>query len=103
VLQDIHWSGGMVGYFPTYMLGNLYSAQMLATIKKALPGLEQDFEQGNFTPLLKWLREKVHRWGLVHEAPALIKKITGEGLNPRPWLEYIKSKFGEVYQVKLDE
>ncbi len=102
VLQDIHWSGGMVGYFPTYMLGNLYAAQLFETAKQEIPALEKDFEKGNFKTLLSWLREKVHRFGLIEEAPKLIKRVTGQEPSSKPWLEYIKSKFGQIYNLSFN-
>jgi len=101
VLQDIHWSGGMVGYFPTYMLGNLYAAQLYQAAQKDLPNLEQEFEKGRFGTLLSWLRERVHRFGLVEEAPKLIQRITGQEPSSRPWLEYIKTKFGQIYNLNF--
>ena len=102
VLQDIHWSGGMVGYFPTYMLGNLYAAQLFEAARKDVPALEKDFESGNFRSLLGWLREKVHRFGLVEEAPRLIQKVTGQEPSSKPWLEYIKNKFGQIYNITFN-
>jgi len=102
VLQDIHWSGGMVGYFPTYMLGNLYAAQLYEAAKKDIPTLDQEFEKGNFRVLLNWLREKVHRFGLVEEAPKLIQRVTGQAPSSRPWLTYIRDKFGQIYNVSLN-
>lgn len=101
VLQDIHWSGGMVGYFPTYMLGNLYSAQLFAAARIEIPQLENQIANGSFQPFLGWLREKVHRFGLIQEAPKLIQVVTGQAPSSRPWLEYIKDKFGKIYDVSL--
>jgi carboxypeptidase Taq len=99
VLQDVHWSQGYLGYFPTYMLGNLYAAQLLATAKREIKNLEEEIVKGNLNILLEWLRSKVHRFGLIREAPSLLKEVTGKGPTPEPWLEYVKEKFGNIYRV----
>ncbi|MBI1390363.1 MAG: carboxypeptidase M32 [bacterium] len=100
-LQDIHWSHGSMGYFPTYALGNLYAAQMFERIEKDVPLLWTGVERGDFSPLLNWLREHVHRVGRRMTAPELIQSITGKPLSPEPYLNYLKSKFGGLYQVSL--
>ena len=99
VLQDVHWSSGYFGYFPTYMLGNLYAAQLFATAKKGIMELEEEIAKGNLGSLLAWLRAKVHRFGLVREAPELLRELTGEGPSSKPWLEYIKDKFSRIYGI----
>ena len=81
VLQDIHWSHGSIGYFPTYSLGSFYAAQFFATAKKEVKSLENKIENGNLLPLLEWLREKIHRHGKYYSAEELCKKVTGEKLN----------------------
>ncbi|MEM2917499.1 MAG: carboxypeptidase M32 [Candidatus Bathyarchaeia archaeon] len=97
VLQDVHWSMGYIGYFPSYMLGNLYAAQLFATAKQEIKDLEEKIAQGKFNILLTWLRNKVHRFGLIYEAPQLLKEVTGQGPTSKPWLEYIKEKFTKIY------
>ncbi|MBN1858657.1 carboxypeptidase M32 [Candidatus Bipolaricaulota bacterium] len=97
VLQDVHWSGGMFGYFPSYMLGNLYSAQLLATIKREIPDLDARIESGDTKALLDWTREKIHRYGQIHEPKDLILKVTGESLSPSYFLDYIEAKFFPIY------
>jgi len=99
VLQDVHWSLGYIGYFPTYMLGNLYAAQLFATAKQEITNLEDEIAKGNLKILLEWLRSKVHRFGLVREAPELLREVTGENPTPKPWLEYVKEKFNKIYCV----
>jgi carboxypeptidase Taq len=84
------------------MLGNLYAAQLYEAAKKDIPTLDQEFEKGNFRVLLNWLREKVHRFGLVEEAPKLIQRVTGQAPSSRPWLTYIRDKFGQIYNVSLN-
>ncbi len=99
VLQDVHWSQGSFGYFPSYMLGNLYAAQMLATIRKALPNLDATIQKGDLRPLLGWLRENVHQVGAMYEPQELMKRITGEELNSSYFVRYVKEKYGAIYGI----
>jgi carboxypeptidase Taq len=97
VLQDVHWSSGLIGYFPTYTLGNLVSVQLWEAIQRDVPGLEGLIEQGEFTSLLEWLRERVHRHGTKFEPQELIQRATGSKIDPQPYIRYLKAKFGEIY------
>ena len=97
VLQDIHWSGGMIGYFPTYALGNLVAAQLWGKINEDIPDLESRIEMGEFGALLDWLRENVHRHGSKFEPVELLTKVTGSGLTAKPYLRYLREKFGDIY------
>jgi carboxypeptidase Taq len=99
VLQDVHWSGGMIGYFPTYALGNLIAAQLWAKIEEDIPDLEGRIERGQFSDLLGWLRENVHRHGAKFEPVELLTRITGAGLTAQPYLRYLRGKFGEIYRL----
>jgi carboxypeptidase Taq len=96
-LQDIHWSMGLVGYFPTYTLGNLYAAQLWETIRTEIPGLEDGFRRGEFAVLLEWLREKIHRHGRRFRAPELLERVTGRPPGPEPLLGYLQGKFRPLY------
>ncbi|MFM1847357.1 MAG: hypothetical protein RL417_831 [Pseudomonadota bacterium] len=93
VLQDVHWYGGMIGYFPTYALGNLYGALMLGAMREALPDLDRAVEQGDFSPIYNWLRANVHRHGMRYRGVELIKRISGAELSAEPFIQYIKAKF----------
>jgi carboxypeptidase Taq len=97
VLQDIHWSGGMIGYFPTYALGNLIAAQLWQKTEQDIPNLRSKIEQGEFGVLLGWLRENIHRYGAKYEPVELLNRVTGTGLTAKPYLEYLHSKFEEIY------
>ncbi len=99
VLQDVHWSGGAFGYFPSYHIGNLYGAQIYNDALKKHPTLLQDFEDGNFSNLLAYLRENIHQHGKIYHAKDLIKKITGEDLNPDYFIEYVEKKFYPIYGI----
>ncbi len=97
VLQDVHWSGGMFGYFPSYTLGNLYAAQIADAAERAIPGLWAKVEAGEFAPIRGWLWEEVHRHGRVFLPEDLVRRVTGSGLGAEPFLHYIRRKYGEVY------
>jgi carboxypeptidase Taq len=96
-LQDVHWSGGMIGYFPTYTLGNLYAAQLWEAASTALAGLESDLARGRFEGLLHWLRENVHRHGRRWPAPELCRRVTGHAPAHEPLVRYLEDKLGPIY------
>jgi carboxypeptidase Taq len=98
-MQDIHWSFGGFGYFPTYALGNLVSVQLWECILRDIPDLEKKIAAGNFSELLSWLRENVHKHGHKFEPQDLIQKITGSKIDPNPYIRYLKQKFGEIYNL----
>jgi len=98
VLQDIHWALGAIGYFPTYALGTLMAAQLFQQIERDLPEITAHIASGNFVPLLKWLRTHIHRWGRRRTAQALLRGATGTELDPAPFLRYIHTKYGALYQ-----
>lgn len=98
VLQDIHWSMGLMGYFPTYALGNLYAAQLLAAARRALPDLDERIGRGDLRTLLDWLRANVHAHGMTYRAPDLIREVTGEAPNPDYFMQYLEAKYAEIYQ-----
>jgi carboxypeptidase Taq len=97
VLQDVHWSMGAFGYFPTYTLGNLYAAQFYAAMRRQQPGVEAEIEKGNLKPVRSWLADNIHVHGAVYPAGELCRRVTGEKLNPGFFLEYLEKKFGEIY------
>ena len=98
-LQDIHWSGGAVGYFPTYTLGNLYAAQFFETARADLGDLDGMIAAGNFTALLAWLREKIHRHSKRYTARRLVRAVTGRDLSAEPLLRHLRAKAAELYGV----
>ncbi len=98
-LQDVHWSAGYIGYFPTYALGNLYSAQFFAQAKKELGDLDEQFARGEFANLRKWLKEKIHRQGQRYRAEKLVEVVTGKPLSHRPQMDYLKTKYGQLYGI----
>ena len=101
-LQDIHWSMGALGYFPTYTMGNLYSAQLFEAARDALGGaeaLDAQFAQGTFAPLLDWLRTHVHAPGRSLTSEALCEKVTGKPLSAEPLLRHLEGKLLPLYGV----
>ncbi len=96
-LQDIHWSGGLVGYFPTYALGNMYAAQFYETVRAELGDLDAMFAKGQFKPLKTWLNEKIHVHGKRYPAARLVEVVTGKPLTSAPLVQHLRTKFGALY------
>jgi carboxypeptidase Taq len=99
VLQDVHWSMGAFGYFPTYTLGNLYAVQFYEQAKLEIPHLEDEIAAGQLMVLRRWLEQKIHRWGRMFTPDHLTRRVTGTGLSPDPFLAYVEKKYGELYQL----
>ena len=97
VLQDIHWSYGSIGYFSTYALGNLVSAQLWEKINKDIKGLDDQIRKGKFDSLLGWLRENVHKHGRKYDPQDLVQKITGSKITPEPYVCYLQTKYSDIY------
>lgn len=98
-LQDIHWSMGAFGYFPTYALGNLYASQFFSKLEKTFPDWEKRLAKGELLFVRDWLKENIHRHGRTYRAADLVKKVTGKPLSPAPYLTYLKSKYADIYQL----
>jgi carboxypeptidase Taq len=98
-LQDVHWSCALIGYFPTYSLGNLYASQFFEKARATMPDMESRIARGDFAGLLGWLRENIHRHGRHHRAGELCRAVTGKPLDSQPLLRYLKGKASEVYGV----
>jgi carboxypeptidase Taq len=98
VLQDVHWSGGAFGYFPSYCLGNMLAAQLWYGAQARRPGLEEEFARGDFSWLLGWLRTEVHARGRRHDLPELTRRVTGEALSPRHLVRYLTERYGALYR-----
>ena len=97
VLQDVHWSGGAFGYFPSYCLGNMIAAQNWDQARQTLPDLDRDFAMGDFSRLLDWTRREIHHHGKRYDTVELVKKVTGRPLSPQPLLTYLRDRYGEIY------
>jgi carboxypeptidase Taq len=99
VLQDVHWSGGSIGYFPTYALGNLISAQIWERITADLPDLDTAIEEGDFAPLRDWLREHLHRHGRKYTPAETLERVSGSStIDPEPYVRYLRTKLAGIYE-----
>jgi carboxypeptidase Taq len=96
-MQDIHWSAGLLGYFPTYTLGNLYASQFFEAANKDLGDLNLQFAKGEFRPLLDWLRKNIHQHGKTFTASQLVQRVTGKPLSPEPLLKHLNAKVSQFY------
>jgi len=100
VLQDVHWSLGYVGYFPTYVIGSIVSAQIWEKAIGSIPELPQQFERGEFQPLREWLRENLHRHGRKFTPRETLQKVTGtDEVNVGPYVDYLRNKFSDIYEL----
>ena len=99
VLQDIHWASGLFGYFPTYTLGNLYAAQLYHAAQKNMENLEENLSLGKFFSLRDWLKNKIYVHGGLYSSMDLIEKATGEKLNSQYFINYIKEKYSNIYNI----
>ncbi len=97
VLQDVHWASGLIGYFPTYAVGNMISAQLWDAALAARPGIPAALERGDGAPLLGWLVDNVHRHGRKYAAEELVRRACGGPISAAPYLKYLRAKFGELY------
>ena len=100
VLQDVHWSEGMIGYFPTYAIGNVLAAQLWRTAQRDLPALEDEIARGEYGSLRAWLREKVHRHGRTLTPAELVEQAVGGPLDPDPMLEHLAGKYRALYGLE---
>jgi carboxypeptidase Taq len=99
VLQDVHWSMGSFGYFPSYALGNLYGLQFWQKLKADLPNVEACIAKGDFAPLRAWLSDNIYVWGRRLDPPELLRKVTGAALSAEPFLNYIENKYAGIYGI----
>lgn len=99
ILQDVHWSSGSFGYFPSYALGNLYGAQFLHIMKKDIPDMDKRIENGDLEAVHSWLSEHIHKYGSVYKPEELIKNVTGERLTAKYFIDYINDKFSSIYKL----
>lgn len=98
-LQDVHWSVGLMGYFPTYTLGNLIACQLMAAAGSAIPDLDTQLAAGAFKPLREWLRNNIHRHGRRFPPAELVERATGKPLTAQPFIAYLEEKFGALYEL----
>lgn len=97
----MHWSTGLICYFPTYCLGNMYAAQFYRAAEHALGDLDQQFSQGEFGNLKNWLNTNIHLRGKQYQAERLVEVVTGESLASGPLVQHLKQKYGPLYALDL--
>jgi carboxypeptidase Taq len=98
VLQDVHWSAGLIGYFPTYAVGNLISAQLWEKMHEDMADLDDKICNGDFVELLSWLHSNIHQHGAKFEPQELIQNITGNRIEAQPYIRYLQTKYKDIYQ-----
>jgi carboxypeptidase Taq len=101
VLQDVHWSFGAIGYFPTYSLGNLIAGQLWARVHQDIPELDDKLAASELGDLREWLREHIHRYGSKFSTTELLERVVGEPIEVGPFVSYLKRKLSDVYRVEL--
>jgi carboxypeptidase Taq len=99
VLQDVHWSAGLIGYFPTYALGNLIAGQLWEKAQRDIGGLEESLASAELAPLREWLRENVHRHGSKFTTPELLQRVLAGPIQVGPFVDYLKAKVADVHGV----
>lgn len=97
LMQDVHWSEALIGYFPSYALGNLYGAQFYHQMKKDIPNVTEQIEAGDLTEIFNWLKTNVHEQGNLYTPAELVERVTGEPLNPQYFLDYLNEKYSRIY------
>jgi carboxypeptidase Taq len=101
VLQDVHWSAGLIGYFPTYALGNMIAGQLWRQVHVEISDLDAQIAAGELGGLRAWLGDRVHRHGAKFTTTELLHRVVGEPISEGPFVEYLKTKLGEVYEIRL--
>lgn len=97
ILQDIHWSQGSIGYFPTYSLGTILAVQVAKKLEKEVAPLDDVISKKDFSPIRNWLKEKIHKWGAIYPPKELIKRALGEEIRVEPFIEHLREKYGKLY------
>jgi carboxypeptidase Taq len=99
VMQDVHWSGGAFGYFPSYSLGNMYAAQFADTLEKEMPALWSEVGNGSLLPVKQWLAERIYHYGKLQTPSEIVRRVTGKPLDPAHLVAYLERKYTEIYKL----
>ena len=99
VLQDVHWSAGLFGYFPTYTLGTVLAAQLYECVRREVPDLEERFARGDFSAVKAWMQERIYRHGRRFDPAELVRRATGAPFSAEPYVRYIEGKYGDLYGI----
>ena len=98
LMQDVHWYCGLIGYFPSYAIGNAYASQIYNAMKKDFD-VESALRNQELNKITDWLGEKIHKYGKLKDTPEIIKEVTGEELNPKYYIDYLKEKYSKIYEI----
>lgn len=98
ILQDVHWSGGSFGYFPTYALGSAFAAQFMHQMRQDID-VDEALRSGHYEKCMDWLKEHVHRYGCRYDAEEILQKVTGESFSPSYYLDYLETKYKKLYGI----
>ena len=99
VMQDTHWASGYYGYFPSYSIGNIYSGQILQSLKENIKDYRKKIEHGKVKEINEWLKQNVQVLGSLYEPEELIKKISNEKINAKPYIQYLNEKYRNLYNI----
>ena len=99
ILQDTHWSGGMMGYFPSYALGSIYDGMFLEKITEELGDLDRILEEGRIGEITAWLKENIHQYGSLYNSRQVIERICGKEISAQPLLKHFREKYSRLYEL----
>jgi carboxypeptidase Taq len=99
VMQDTHWASGYYGYFPSYAIGNIYSGQILQSLRESIKDYRKKIEHGKLKEISEWLKQNVQVLGSLYEPQELIKKISNEKINAKPYIQYLNEKYRNLYNI----
>ena len=97
VMQDTHWASGYFGYFPSYAMGNVYDGMWIEKLLKDVPNWLEEVGKGNNTPAINWMKKNVHNYSSLYDPADLVKKVTGKETTPKPYIEYLETKYSELF------
>ncbi|MGP0629626.1 carboxypeptidase M32 [Nitrospina sp. 32_T5] len=103
VLQDVHWSGGAFGYFPSYTLGAMMACQFYRALEREVPDIRDHVRNGNFRVIKDWLNRNIHSKGKLYDTDTLLKQVTGESFNPEPFITYLQEKYTAIYKLESNQ
>jgi carboxypeptidase Taq len=101
VMQDVHWSAGLFGYFPSYLLGSIYDGMFLEKLIEDLGSVDEILAEGRIKEITKWLNENIHKYGGYREPKEVIETVCGRKMSVKPLVNYFKNKYAEVYELSL--
>ena len=101
ILQDMHWSGGGFGYFPSYLLGSIYDGMLLDTLQEELGNVDELLKNGKIKDITAWLNQKIHWYGNTRKPKDAIRAVCGREISAEPLIRYFKEKYSEIYDIQI--